>query len=305
MFRKILICFLAVGLSCSAFANKTQNDYKPPTGVTVLSDIAYGDHKKQTLDVYFPQGAKNAPAIFMIHGGAWRGGDKTNKGEFVNKVAHWVTKGFIFVSTNYRALPELGPLEQTEDIVAALKFAQQHASKWGAAHDKFILMGHSSGAHLVSLVSAKYNSVTKTGINPWLGTVSLDISGYDIVKKVTGENPSEFYLDIFGRDPAYWPIASPFQALVSRIPPFLAVCSIRSRDACQQAENFLKKARNFGGTGQLLPVDFGHMPINSELGKGSCYTDDVDTFLKTLSPDVAALLINEETQLQRNCTKYR
>ena len=74
--------------------------YALPSEMTVLSDIPYGKDVDQVLDVYIPADAKGAPVIFMIHGGAWSGGDKANKAEFEYKIAHWVAQGFIFISTN-------------------------------------------------------------------------------------------------------------------------------------------------------------------------------------------------------------
>lgn len=261
-----------------------------PENVTLRSDIAYGPHTKQTLDVYSPEGAEAAPVIFMIHGGAWRGGDKARPKETDLKVAHWVPKGFIYISTNYRLLPEMDPIGQARDVAAAIAFAQKNARKWGGSADKFILMGHSAGAHLVSLVAADHKNLSGGTIQPWLGTVSLDISNYDLPSRVTGENPSEFYLEIFGNDPAYWQKASPLHALTEKMPPFYAVCSTQSDHACPQSELFVKKAQQLGGKGGVLAVDLAHMEINWEFAKDAGYTADVDNLLKTISPEVRALL---------------
>ena len=301
MYAKISLGLLAVGMSLSVFAKITSNGYTPPSGIKVLSDIPYGKDVDQTLDVYIPTGAKGAPVIFMVHGGAWSGGDKAIKAEVENKVAHWVTRGFIFISTNYRTLPKVEPVEQTKDVEAALLFSQESVREWGGSPEKFILMGHSSGAHLVSLVSSNYNTIMGNGIIPWLGTISLDISGYDIVKKITGPNPSEFYKEKFGESPNYWEKASPFYPLTDKIPAFLAICSLRSDDACTQAQSFIEKAKNLGTYVKLLPINLSHGKINSELGKDSCYTKNVDDFLKKLSPSIASMLTRQGAQTQKNC----
>lgn len=301
MYAKILLRLLAVGMSFSVLAKNASNGYTPPSGIKVLSDIPYGKDANQTLDVYIPTDAKDAPVIFMVHGGAWQGGDKAIKSEVENKIAHWVTRGFIFISTNYRTLPKIRPVEQTKDVEAALLFSQESVREWGGSPEKFILMGHSSGAHLVSLVSSNYNTIMGNGIIPWLGTISLDISGYDIVKKIIGPNPSEFYKEKFGESPHYWEKASPFHALTDKIPPFLAICSLRSDDACTQAENFIEKAKNLGTYVELLPKDLSHGEINSELGKDSYYTNNVDDFLKKLSPSIASMLTSQSTRTQKIC----
>ena len=46
--------------------------YAYSSGIKVLSDIPYGKDADQTLDVYIPTDAKDAPVIFMVHGGAWQ-----------------------------------------------------------------------------------------------------------------------------------------------------------------------------------------------------------------------------------------
>lgn len=72
---------------------------------TVKRDIPYGPDALQRIDVYSPQGAKNAPVLFMVHGGAWRTGDKASANVIDNKIARWLPKGFIVISANYRLLP--------------------------------------------------------------------------------------------------------------------------------------------------------------------------------------------------------
>jgi len=270
--------------------------------IKVLSDIAYGTHTEQTLDVYIPANAKDAPVILMVHGGAWQNwGDKADKAEVENKIAHWVTQGFILISTNFRALPNVGPVMQAKDVTAALHFSQGKAREWGGSPEKFILMGHSSGAHAVSLVSSNYRMLTENNIIPVLGTVSMDSSAYNIVGRISGPNPSEFYQKIFGLDPDYWQAASPFYALNDKIAPFLAICSTQSATACIEAEKFLKKAKNLGSHTELIAVDLSHEALNSQLGKGSCYTSNVDDFLKKLSPAIASLLSSQSTQMSKGC----
>jgi acetyl esterase/lipase len=93
---------------------------------SVLRDLAYGGDLHQRLDVYRPKLASEAPApvLFMVHGGAWHLGDKATPEVVANKVAHWVSRGFVLVSVNYRMLPEADPLQQADDVARALAFAQ-------------------------------------------------------------------------------------------------------------------------------------------------------------------------------------
>ena len=72
----------------------------------VHRDIGYAEPKneRQTLDVYAPKEGKNHPVVFWIHGGGWQRGDKT---EVQVKPQAFVNRGFVFVSTNYRFVPNV------------------------------------------------------------------------------------------------------------------------------------------------------------------------------------------------------
>ena len=283
------------------------NSFALPDEIGKVSDISYGKSEKQVLDVYYPLVKKHdAPVIFMVHGGAWRIGDKASKAIVKNKVAHWVSKGFIFISINYRKLPESHPIEQAEDIEKALLFSQQNAYKWGGSPKKFILMGHSAGAHLVSLVSVGHNAEMK----PWLGTIALDSAAYDIQKIMNSQFPPKFYKRAFGKTAAYWKKASPIHVLANKLPPFLAVCSSKRKDdSCSQAESFVDKAKKYGSHAQLMPVAFSHRQINVKLGADYCYTRDVDEFMKKLHSSIELMLTSQSTtrlrrQTQQSCAGY-
>ncbi|MEI7036836.1 alpha/beta hydrolase [Fulvimonas yonginensis] len=261
-----------------------------PPGVRVLRDVPYGDDPAQRMDVYLPvQGAAHAPVIFMVHGGAWAYGDKAMRSVVQNKVARWVPRGFVLVSTNYRMLPGTRPIEQARDVARALAAAQGLAAGWGADRDRFILMGHSAGAHLVGLISAEPVLAFDQGALPWLGTVALDSAALNVVAIMQGPH-LPLYDAAFGDDPAYWRAASPLQQLATRGAPFLAVCSTRRRESCPQARNFVAEAEGLHMRAQVLGEDLSHRQINEELGTPGDYTTQVEAFMASLDPQVARRL---------------
>lgn len=260
-----------------------------PDGVLVERDIAYGSDKKQSFDVYIPQQAKGAPVIFMVHGGAWRLGDKSSRSVIEHKVARWVPKGFIFISTNYRMLPGTDPVAQAKDVARAIAVAQAKAESWGGDSNEFILMGHSAGAHLVALLSTDRTLSSDIVKKPWLGTVALDSAAYNIVQIM--EKPHfRLYDEAFGSDKQYWKAASPFYALTKKTRPILAVCSSRRDDSTTQARQFAGKATSLGGTVIVLEKDFSHREINAFLGQDKAYTAEVESFMAGLDNRVANLL---------------
>jgi acetyl esterase/lipase len=256
-----------------------------PAGVRVLRDIPYGPDALQRMDIYLPPKANGAPVLFMVHGGGWRRGDKGAKAVVENKMTRWVAKGFIFVSANYRLLPGTAPLEQAQDVASALATAQRKATGWGGDPSKFMLMGHSAGAHLVALLSASPTMAFDLGARAWLGTVALDSAAFDVVR-IMDNRHLRLYDQAFDDDRTYWKKVSPLHVLTARATPLLAVCSTRRADSCQQAHGFATAATSLGVRVTVLEQDLSHRDINQRLGVEGGYSDAVELFLGTLDESV-------------------
>lgn len=237
------------------------------------------------MDVYLPARVANAPTIFMVHGGAWRIGDKAARSVVDNKVKYWVPKGFVFISINYRLLPDATPIEQAVDVAQALVAAQLKVNTLGGDSAKFILMGHSAGAHLVSLINSNPTKAFDLGAKPWLGAVLLDSAALNVPALMQTEHP-RLYDRAFGKNAEAWVQASPYHVLNGSAFPVLAVCSTLRSDACPQAHQFVKKASSLGVNGRVLMQAKSHGDINSDLGLNEAYTHAVDAFLKSLDPDL-------------------
>ncbi|HTH94772.1 MAG TPA: alpha/beta hydrolase [Rhodocyclaceae bacterium] len=263
--------------------NRTQNH---PT-----QTIAYGNDPAQNFDAYVIDKTPlhDAPVIFMVHGGGWRRGDKASSGVVDNKLARWGGTGFLFISTNYRMLPMADPYMQAEDVARALAAAQRNAAQWGADPKRFVLMGHSAGAHLVALLAASPGMLEKYGALPPLAVVSLDSATLDVVQSMSSRH-FRLYDDAFGSDPTFWAKVSPWHALQAKPVPFLAVCSTRRADSCPQAQHFIDKITSLGGVGQVLGENLSHGEINQTLGEAGAYTDAVESFLKRSDPTLAERL---------------
>lgn len=258
--------------------------------IQVTRDIAYGNNPKQRLDIYAPTDAKHAPIIVMVHGGAWKIGDKSMSKVFLNKVNRWVNRNFIFVSVNYPMLPEYMAYEQAVSVASAITYVQKNATQWGGTPEKLILMGHSAGAHIVSLLSSNPQLVTQAGGSPWLGTVSLDSAAMN-VPKIMSSRHMGFYDEAFGTDQIVWQKTSPYHQLTAQARPLLAVCSTQRADKpCVQAENYAAQAKTFNIRVEVLPQNLSHGEINENLGLDSDYTRAVEKFMATLSTDIAAQL---------------
>ncbi|CAL4869655.1 hypothetical protein MMA231_03947 (plasmid) [Asticcacaulis sp. MM231] len=237
--------------------------------------LSYGPDARQAIDVYTPPNTQDAPVIVMVHGGAWKVGDKANAAVVENKLKYWLPKGYVFVSVNYRMLPDIMAYEQASDVAEALRYVQFHAGGWGARSDRLILMGHSAGAHIVALLSSNPALVGQR----WAGTIVLD-SAVMSVPELMSHRHLAFYDEAFGADKAYWLKASPIEQWTADAVPMLAVCSTKRKDKpCDEAKAFQTRVTRAGHAMPLLPQDLTHEEINRSLGLSSAYTAAVDRFM--------------------------
>lgn len=206
------------------------------------------------------------------------------------KVARWVPRGLVFVSINYRLLPEADVGQQARDVAAALAAAQQRAATWGADGGRVVLMGHSAGAHLVALLNARPALAQREGAIPWLGAVVLDSAVLNVPAFMAAPH-YRLYDPAFGTDPATWAALSPYDQLAPGAPPFLLVCSTQRPDRpCVQAEAMARHVRAQGGRAEVLPQALSHADVNGTLGLESDYTRAVEAFMASLDAQVAAAL---------------
>ena len=147
---------------------------------------------------------------------------------------------------------------------------------------RLVVMGHSSGAHLVALLAADSSISAHQGVAPWIATVALDSAAMD-VETIMRRRHFRFYDQAFKQDPEYWRQASPIHRLTGKpVTALLIVCSSRRADSCPQGRALAAKASGFGGRADVLPVALTHPEVNDLLGTQSTYTDGVDGFLKSL-----------------------
>ena len=257
----------------------------------VLRDIPYGSDPRQRYDVYLPgQTAPGAPVIFMVHGGGWRIGGKAETAVVQNKAPYFTGRGYVFISINYRMLPDADPLAQAQEVAQALADAQRKAAGWSADPRRFILMGHSAGAHLVALLTAQ--PALASG-SRWLGTVALDSGALD-VPDIMEHRHLRLYDEAFGSDPAFWRNVSPAHVLQAGSQPMLLVCSTQRDDSCPQAREFAQRLRAGGARAEVLEQAKSHREINLQLGADAAYTQAVQAFLDSLlsgsRADAGALL---------------
>lgn len=205
-------------------------------------DIAYAsvpgvDPNLLALDLTVPERSGRcgpAPVVIWVHGGSFSGGDKDNG---VATMARWATEqGWAFASVNYRLSPRpptddpdrvLHPTH-VSDIATAVGWLDDHAVDLDLDPDRLLLVGHSAGALLVSLLATDGSYLAAAGVelDQVRAVAPLD-TRYDIAAEVTTGNASAeaAYRNAFGDDPDVWHDASPLTHAGTdpAIPPFVVV----------------------------------------------------------------------------------
>jgi acetyl esterase/lipase len=209
-----------------------QSFYRARDEVAVLVDVPYrpsGLHKHR-LDLYRPRTSPTPwPVVVFVHGGYWRGGDKTYwqaiTGLYGNAGIALGELGVGTVVTNYRLFPDVGIEDMLDDVVGAMLWARANVEKMGGDPDRIFLAGHSAGGTLVALLGSDPEALRSRGFDPaWLRGV-VAISGiYDIaatIPLVHEELREEVFLPLFSADPARQRAASPVARFGAAMTPTL------------------------------------------------------------------------------------
>jgi acetyl esterase/lipase len=247
---------------------------------TVMRDVPYASpgHERQVLDIYTPADAKNLPVVFWIHGGGWQTGDKSS---VQAKPQAFMDKGFVFVSTNYRLLPDVDMGTIVRDVAKSLRWVHDHVAEHGGDPQRIFVMGHSAGAQLAALICIDDRYLKAEGLSFSIlqGCVPVDGDTYDVPAIIeTAETrrrvhslPQAKYghREKFGNDPQkHIDFSAVTHAAAGKdIPPFLVLYVSGHPDVTAQAErlgNVLRDAR--------VPVklfgarDTNHSRLNDNLG---------------------------------------
>lgn len=129
----------------------------PPTDTTWVKrqvcDLAYaGDSDSQRLNVYLPdEGEGPFPVLFFIHGGAFRGGHRTDAQ--LRPFLEGVKRGYAVVSVDYRLSGEAAFPLGIHDCKAALRYVKANARKLRLNARKIAAAGDSSGGNFALMLA--------------------------------------------------------------------------------------------------------------------------------------------------------
>ena len=125
-------------------------------GVRIARDIAYGEFKRNRLDVFAPAGAHTGcPVLLQIHGGVWMMGNKKQQGQPLMR--HLARRGWVCVAINYRLSPKATFPDHLIDAKRALAWIREHIGEYGGDASFVGVTGGSAGGHLSALMALTAN----------------------------------------------------------------------------------------------------------------------------------------------------
>jgi arylformamidase len=266
--KRILLLCVGVALSTEVLAQEVKRDIPYATPA----------HERQVLDVYSPSHAKDLPVVFWIHGGGWQTGDKSS---VQKKPQAFLDKGFVFVSTNYRLLPQVDMGTIVRDIAKSIGWVHDHIAEYGGDPKRLLVMGHSAGAQLAALICIDDRYLKSEGLSLAIikGCVPVDGDTFDVPaiietaetrRRLHGQpQPKLGHREKFGSDPAKHRDFSAVTHVASDkgIPPFLIMHVAENPDTTAQAQRLASVLKSAGiGVRVYGARESTHGKINADIG---------------------------------------
>ncbi|NQV27432.1 MAG: alpha/beta hydrolase fold domain-containing protein [Rhodopirellula sp.] len=124
---------------------RVQNQISP-----THANVKYGPHERNVMDVWLAKSDKPTPVLVSIHGGGFRGGNKSVSGGVLKAC---LESGISVVAITYRLSNEAIAPAQFLDSARAVQFIRHNAKEWNLDPTSIAATGGSAGA----------------GISLWLG----------------------------------------------------------------------------------------------------------------------------------------
>jgi acetyl esterase/lipase len=228
----------------------------------VVLDVAYGPDAYQCLDLYLPDRSAGAPLVVLLHGGAWSVGDKSQYAVVGERLAH---EGYLTAIANYRLSPAVQHPAHAQDVARAVAWCHRHAADYGGDPGRLCLVGHSSGAHLASLVALDPTYLAAEGLPPTIvqRVAGIAGAGYDLGAHYASLMVAPLVSPVFGADSSRWELASPLRYVHAAAPPFLLVHGLQDTEAPPTTTEAFAATLQAAGVPtrlHLLPDD-GHISV--------------------------------------------
>ena len=150
--------------------------------------IAYGTEPRQVLDLYPSPDRRHDTVVVFWYGGSWRSGSKQTY-RFMGRALS--SLGYTVVVPDYRLYPQAIFPAFIDDAAAAVKWVRDNLQP-----RRIILMGHSAGAHIASILVLEPHYLAAVGLS------LADIAGFVGLSGPYDFTPHPDLRPVFGSAPA-------------------------------------------------------------------------------------------------------
>ena len=108
-------------------------------------NVKYGPHERNVMDVWLAKSPNATPVLVSIHGGGFRGGNKSVNGDLLRRC---LDSGISVVAITYRLSQHAIAPAQFLDSARAIQFVRHKAKEWNLDPKRIAATGGSAGAGL-------------------------------------------------------------------------------------------------------------------------------------------------------------
>ena len=235
--------------------------------VRIEKDIAYlAPDRQEKADLYLPtsnpSGARR-PAVVIIHGGGWTGGDKGAARE-INIGTNLALNGYVGLSINYvlastnKDTAKATWPQNLHDCMTAVRWLRKHAERLQVNPERIGVIGGSAGGHLAAMLAVTGG---KDGLDPKgpYGEFSCRVQcAVDLYGPA--DLSGRLHLTMLGRSseeaPELYRAASPVTYVDKLDPPILIVHGTADKTVdVGQSRLFAAKLKEAGARHELVIVE--------------------------------------------------
>ncbi|MDX1970240.1 MAG: alpha/beta hydrolase [Planctomycetaceae bacterium] len=136
----IALCLMGNAAFAQPSARQAPGALKPRPD---LADEHYGAHDRQVFDLWKAKSEKPTPLVVFIHGGGFRGGDKSGISPALFPL---LAQGISLMAIHYRLSPGVSFPTHYQDCARAIQNARYHAKEWNLDPERIGATGASAGA---------------------------------------------------------------------------------------------------------------------------------------------------------------
>lgn len=262
-----------------------------PAEVRIEKDVTYLEPERaEKADLYLPpmfEPGRKYPAVVIIHGGGWTGGDKGARRE-INIGTTLVSHGYVCLSINYALAKPGSPTfpQNIQDCKRAVRWLRKNADRLQLDADQIGAIGGSAGGHLTALLAV---SGPEVGLDPaedaeYSCRIQAAVPMYPhCASSWEGQVPPKPYpsLPMFAAPqaeaPELWDSASPIKQLSKDDPPLLILHGTADKTTpLDQSTRFHEAAQQAGVDSELVIIE------------GAPHTFDLQPKQRDLRPLVVA-----------------